>query len=205
MFIRRTDTSKAIASPETTKKTVVAALSFLIGGVVGWIYETLICEPMAGKPINWMHGGMGIPFLTIYAVGAFLIAVLLGGRLAGWEGGKSRLFMQFFASAVLCTVVEYTAGFFMLHALGIQTWTYLDAGWDFMASPDGLICLRASVTFGLGGLLLLRFIMPALASFYDEDGGTKATRIAVLGIGIFLLAMLNANVLRIVDTGAKWQ
>ena len=197
--------TKTIDSEAATRGAVIAALSFLIGGIVGWIYETLICEPLDGQPINLLHGGMGIPFLTIYAVGAFLIAVLLGGRLAGREGGKARLFMQFLTSAVLCTVIEYTAGFFMLHALGIQTWTYLDPGWDFMASPDGLICLRASVTFGLGGLLLLRYIIPALSSFYDEDGGTKATRIAMLGIGIFLLAMLNANVLHIVDTGAKWQ
>lgn len=205
MFIRNTGTSKAIAAPESAKKSVITVLSFLVGGVVGWVYETLVCEPMAGKPINLLHGGMGIPFLTIYAVGAFLIAVLLGDRLAGREDGAKRVLMQFLMSAVICTVVEYATGFFMLHALGIQTWTYLDPGWNFMASPDGLICLRASVTFGIGGLLLLRYIMPSLSSFYDKDGGKMATRVAAFGIGIFLLAMLNANVFRIVDTGAKWQ
>ena len=93
----------------------------------------------------------------------------------------------------------------MLHGLGVQTWSYLDPGWDFMASPDGLICLRVSVTFGVGGMLLLRYIMPALASFYDADGGKRARRIAFVGLAVFLLALLNANVFRIVDTGAQWQ
>lgn len=54
-------------------------------------------------------------------------------------------------------------------------------------------------------MLLLRYIMPALASFYDADGGKRTRRIAFIGLAIFLLALLNANVLRIVDTGAKWQ
>lgn len=189
----------------TSREATVSVLAFLVGGVVGWIYETLICAPMAGKEINLMHGGMGIPFLTIYAVGAFLIAFLLGPRLAGREGGWRRVFVQFLAATLLCTAVEYATGFVMLHGLGVQTWSYLDPGWDFMASPDGLICLRASVMFGVGGMLLRRYIMPWLASFHDADGGKRARRIAFVGLAIFLLALLNANVLRIVDTGAKWQ
>ena len=189
----------------SSREATVSVLAFLVGGVVGWIYETLICAPMAGREINWMHGGMGIPFLTIYAVGAFLMASLLGPRLAGREGGWRRVLVQFIAATLLCTAVEYATGFVMLHGIGVQTWSYLDPSWDFMASPDGLICLRASVTFGVGGMLLLRYIMPWLASFHDADGGKMARRIAFVGLAIFLLALLNANVLRIVDTGAKWQ
>ena len=190
----------------SSREATVSVLAFLVGGVVGWIYETFICASMAGREINLMHGGMGIPFLTIYAAGAFLIAFLLGPRLARREGGWRRVLVQFIAATLLCTAVEYATGFVMLHGLGVQTWSYLDPGWDFMASPDGLICLRASVTFGVGGmLLLLRYIMPWLASFYDADGGKKARRIAFVGLAIFLLALLNANVLRIVDTGAQWQ
>lgn len=189
----------------SSREATVSVLAFLVGGVVGWIYETLICAPMAGREINLMHGGMGIPFLTIYAVGAFLIAFLLGPRLAGREGGWRRVLVQFLAATLLCTAVEYATGFVMLHGLGVQTWSYLYPGWDFMASPDGLICLRASVMFGAGGMLLLRYIMPWLASFHDADGGKRARRIAFVGLAIFLLALLNANVLRIVDTGAKWQ
>lgn len=189
----------------TSRDVTIAVLAFLVGGVVGWVYETFICASMAGREINLMHGGMGIPFLTIYAVGAFLIAFLLGPRLAGREGGWRRVFVQFLAATLLCTAVEYATGFVMLHGLGVQTWSYLDPGWDFMASPDGLICLQASVMFGVGGMLLLRYIMPWLASFHDADGGKRARRIAFVGLAIFLLALLNANVLRIVDTGAKWQ
>ena len=189
----------------SSRETTVSVLAFLVGGVIGWIYETLICAPMAGREINLMHGGMGIPFLTIYAVGAFLIASLLGPRLAGREGGWRRVLVQFLSATLLCTAVEYATGFVMLRGLGVQTWSYLEPGWDFMASPDGLICLRASVTFGVGGMLLLRYIMPALASFYDADGGKRARRIAFVGLVVFLLALLNANVLRIVDTGAQWQ
>ena len=67
----------------SSREATVSVLAFLVGGVIGWVYETFICASMAGKEINLMHGGMGIPFLTIYAVGAFLIASLLGPRLAG--------------------------------------------------------------------------------------------------------------------------
>ena len=95
----------------SSREATVPVLAFLVGGVVGWIYETLICAPMAGREINWMHGGMGIPFLTIYAVGAFLIASLLGPRLAGREGGWRRVLVQFIAATLLCTAVEYATGF----------------------------------------------------------------------------------------------
>lgn len=199
-----TEDASPVLSP-TSRDATVSVLAFLVGGVVGWVYETFICAPMVGREINLMHGGMGIPFLTIYAVGAFLIASLLGPRLAGREGGWRRVLVQFIAATLLCTAVEYATGFVMLHGLGVQTWSYLDPGWDFMASPDGLICLRASVTFGVGGMLLLRYIMPWLASFHDADGGKRARRIAFVGLAVFLLALLNANVLRIVDTGAQWQ
>lgn len=78
-------TSPVLSMP--SREATVSVLAFIVGGVVGWIYETFICASMAGREINLMHGGMGIPFLTIYAVGAFLIASLLGPRLAGREGG----------------------------------------------------------------------------------------------------------------------
>lgn len=44
----------------------------------------------------------------------------------------------------------------MLHVMGIRTWDCRIPGWDFLASPDGLVCLRASLTFGVMGLVQLR-------------------------------------------------
>lgn len=108
-------TSPVLSLP--SRETTVAVLAFLVGGVVGWVYETFICASMAGREINLMHGGMGIPFLTIYAVGAFLIASLLAPRLAGREGGWRRVLIQFLSATFLCTAVEYATGFVNYSAL----------------------------------------------------------------------------------------
>ena len=52
---------------------------FVVAGCVGWLYETAIGLVERGTA-DWDHGGLGIPFLQIYAFGAVLIELVFGGR-----------------------------------------------------------------------------------------------------------------------------
>ena len=128
-------------------------VAFLCGGVIGWAYEVFLCGPFNGDGIDLGHGGIGIPFLVIYAAGALAIELVFGCSRKQFNP-----LLQILACALLCTILEYAAGLLMLHVLGVQTWDYRTPGWDFLATPDGLICFRASLTFGLMGLLQLRAV-----------------------------------------------
>jgi len=142
-----------MAKGRVLNTTISLMVAFLCGGVIGWVYEVFLCGPFNGDGIDLGHGGIGIPFLAIYAVGALAIEVVFGCNRKQFNP-----FLQILACALLCTALEYAAGLLMLHGLGVQTWDYRTPGWDFLATPDGLICFRASLTFGLMGLLQLRAV-----------------------------------------------
>ena len=123
---------------------------FVVAGCVGWLYETAIGLVERGTA-DWDHGGLGIPFLQIYAFGAVLIELVFGGR----EFWRTRPVACFFAICTLTAVLEYAAGAAMLYGLGVQTWDYRVPGWDFLCTPDGLLCLRGVLSFAVMGMLLL--------------------------------------------------
>lgn len=77
-------------------------------------------------------------------------------RACPGAGATASPLLQLVGSALLCTLPEYASGLAMLHVMGIRTWDCRIPGWDFLASPDGLVCLRASLTFGVMGLVQLR-------------------------------------------------
>lgn len=174
------------------------AFAFVMGGLVGWTYEVFVCGPLNGIGIDLAHGGLGIPFLTIYAVGAALIELAFGlGRR------QRHPLLQLLQSAALTTLLEYATGLAMLHVLGVRTWDYRIPGWDLLASPDGLVCLRASATFGVMGLVQLRGV--------DRLHGTLAGRsprglaiVVWLLVAVVIAALLNASLLHVVDTGGMW-
>lgn len=132
-------------------RVLVAAVcfAFLTGGCFGWIYEIIVGYFNEGY-VNLAHGGIRIPFLLIYAIGAALYEVLFGETVAT----KERVLIAFVLMMLVALVLEYGAGWVMLHGFGVQTWDYRIPGWDWLfVSLDGLICARALLTFGLMGLI----------------------------------------------------
>lgn len=173
------------------------AFAFVMGGLVGWVYEVFICGPLNGDGIDLGHGGLGIPFLTIYAVGAIFIELALG------LGRRHHPLSQLVGSAMLCTLLEYASGLVMLHVMGVRTWDYRIPGWDFLASPDGLVCLRASLTFGVMGLIQLRGVDSLYGALADKHPKGLAAVVWLL-VAVVVLALLNASLLHVVDTGGMW-
>lgn len=194
-----------MANLESTKKKFdTKAMTRIIGvaliaGLIGWAYEVFVCGPLNGESVNLQHGGLGIPFLTIYAVGAFLIDAILTPRIK-----DQGIIVQMLSCAILCTVLEYATGLFMLHVLGVRTWDYRVAGWDTFASKDGLICLRAFLTFGIAGAIIIRWVDPWLSKLSNKE--TRLfTILTAMGLTIVIAALLNAGVFHVIDTGTVWQ
>lgn len=140
-------TAKAV---DPRKRLALIAAAFVIAGFVGWVYEAGIGLIERGYA-DLSHGGIGIPFLQIYGIGAILIEMFFGGE----HELRKNVPLCALAICVLTAVFEYGAGAIMLYGLGVQTWDYRVPGWDFLCTPDGLLSLRGVLSFAIMGLLLL--------------------------------------------------
>lgn len=133
------------------ERLALAAAAFVVGGVVGWLYEVGIGVLERGF-FDWEHGGLGIPFLQIYGIGSALVMLLLGRADSPVRAHPP---LCFAAICLLTATLEYASGAAMLYGLGVQTWDYRVPGWDFMCTPDGLLSLRGILSFGVLGIVLV--------------------------------------------------
>lgn len=128
-------------------------LLFFTVSVSGYLWEILLYFFMNGTFTNrgFFHG----PWLPIYGFGAVLLAGMLDklpDRL------KNRLLLLFLLSALVCTVTEYLLGLYLETRRHVRYWDY--TGWPL--SIGGKVCLISFLFFGLGGLLLERWLLPCL-------------------------------------------
>ncbi len=144
--------SKGISTPRSFDFYVL--LFFLIS-LAGWLWEvgiSLITEHA------WINRGVYRgPYLPIDGTGGLLIWFLL-------HRFHDRPFWSFVLSAGLCSMLEYAAGFWLEWQWGVRWWDYSN---HFM-NLNGRICLLGAVFFGLGGMLLNCFLMPAYMRLYHK-------------------------------------
>lgn len=120
-------------------------LFFGIYCIVGWVWETLYVSVLKGQWVNrgFLHG----PFLPIYGCGA-TVMLLVSIPV------KDNLVLNFLLGMLSATTMEYFTGAAMEKMFGVRYWDYSD---DFL-NLNGHICLKASLTWGVFSVLLVRFI-----------------------------------------------
>lgn len=125
---------------------------FLIGGIFGFIYETLFYIIDLGYFVK--RGSTYGPWIPIYGFGALLIYFLT-------KKINKKPALVFLISVIVCGLLEYVTGYYLFTFKHIRLWDYNTEIWNFL-NIDGYICLRSVVFFGLSGLLLNYFIYPIL-------------------------------------------
>lgn len=133
---------------------------FLSYSVLGWLYEVFL-EVVVYR---WGFSNRGVlfgPYCPIYGVGA-LVLVLSLRKLRDLDIRIGKLpvtpLLIFAASGAIATAIELVGSYVMEFSLG--NWM-----WDYHAYPlnfQGRIALNPSIRFGLGGLVFLYLIQPAL-------------------------------------------
>lgn len=134
-----------------TQLHMLGALSFafVFGGIIGWVCEIVVGYFNNGY-INLKHGGIGIPFLTIYAVGALAYECMFRDTQPTFQN----VVRTFVSMMLVAFIIEYPTGLFMLNILDIRTWDYRIPGWDWLfVTADGLVSARGLLSFGLLGLI----------------------------------------------------
>ena len=135
-------------------------LMFMTCALLGWIYEVLvgIFETHMGY-VN--RGFLFGPYLPIYGFGGIiLITLLLPIRNKRIFIGKFSFsfILVFLATMLITTILELIGSYFMELIVGDWLWDYS----NYFCNFEGRIALWSSIKFGLGGLIIIYIIEPAI-------------------------------------------
>ena len=121
------------------------------------------------------RGFLNGPWLPIYGIGGIMLELL-------FHRWRDRPIMTFVSSMVLCTLLEYLAGWYLE-----LTWRV--KWWDYSGMPlnlHGRICFLSSLLFGVGGMLLVWVISPLFYSLYRKVSVKTRITLGLLAITIFV-------------------
>lgn len=153
---------------------------FFLLSVVGWLWEVGIYLVRDGRFVN--RGVLLGPWLPIYGCGGIVLALLL----KRWEYKPVQVF---FTSMLLCTVLEYLVSYVLERTWGIRWWDYSG---QFM-NISGRVCLLGGLMFGLGGWLLICYVVPYLRMLYRKIWKTEKGRKALQLVCLVLLLVFIAD------------
>ena len=130
-------------------------LIIVISGIVGWLYEFIFYYFNSGMKTFYMRGGNFLPWINIYAYGAFLIIILTYKR-------RKHPIQVFLISMLATGILEYLSGYILYGKLHwIKCWDYNHEILNF-GNIDGYVCLRSVLIFGISALFLMYLIIPLL-------------------------------------------
>ena len=164
---------------------------FFLTAVFGWLWEGRLYLLKDEMYVN--RGFLTGPWLPIYGTGAVMLEILL-------HKWRDRPAMVFLLSMLLCTILEYAAGWYLETAWGIKWWDYSQVPFHF----QGRICLLSSLLFGAGGMLLVWLASPFLYSVYWRIPARCRVVLGLLAIGLFVADATYSAVLPHVGKGITY-
>lgn len=148
---------------------------FVLTAVFGWLWEGFLYLFKDDTYVN--RGFLTGPWLPIYGIGAVMLELL-------FHKWRDRPVLIFVSSMLLCTVLEYLAGWYLELTWGVKWWDYSGMTWNL----HGRICALSSVLFGLGGMLLVWVVSPLFYSLYRR----VPVRVRIW-LGVLILCLLAAD------------
>lgn len=128
---------------------------FFLLAVFGWIWEGFLYLFKDDTYVN--RGFLTGPWLPIYGMGAVMLELL-------FHKWRDRPILIFVSSLVICTLLEYLAGWYLELTWGVKWWDYS----EMPLNLHGRICFLSSFLFGVGGMLLVWVISPLFYSLYSK-------------------------------------
>ena len=169
-----------------------AFLIFIMFSFFGWVSEVLYVGIFhEHKFVN--RGFLYGPICPVYGFGGVVILLLPPSLYHTW-------IPLYFASMILCTVVEYLVSWIMERMFHARWWDYS----HYKFNINGRICLLNSVLFGFMGLGVIHFVYPYMLQLLDWLGAfvTKTSSdIIGIGLGIDMVATIR----KLVDFSATME
>lgn len=153
-------------------KFIYWGLIFLLGAIIGWIYEEgfsiLIEQTLENR--GFMYG----PYLPVYGFGAIFLVYFL-------KRYKKYPIIIFLLSILITGITEYITGYLM-ETIFNRTW------WDYTGlfmNIEGYVCLRSVLNFAVLSILLIYLIEPLATKLIKKYN--KITTILTLSTFIVII------------------
>ena len=124
---------------------------FILYAFLGWCIEVIFHAVNKGIFVN--SGFLNGPYCPMYGVGMVMVSFLL-------PLFKKNILILFVASFLFASVLEFVTGFLLEKIFHNKWWDYSDVPFNIM----GYICLKFSIYWGLGGVLMFTTIHPMIYS-----------------------------------------
>lgn len=120
---------------------------FFIYCIIGWICEVIYCAFLERKFLN--RGFLSGPYLPIYGFGAVAVLKLI-------EPFVSNIFLLFFLSLVVTSIIEYVGSYSLETVFNVKLWDYS----KHKVNINGRVSLFNSLMFGLLSVFVVYVINP---------------------------------------------
>ncbi len=140
---------------------------FVVYSIIGWCVEVVFHAVVVGKIIN--RGFLNGPVCPVYGFGMVLVIGVFKQLPVNAEG-QTPVLVIFFAGMLLATATELLAGIFLDKVCHTQWWDYSDKPLNL----HGYICAEFSILWGIGAIIVIRFVQPTMAMVPDTMLTAKA-------------------------------
>lgn len=144
---------------------------FFVYSFVGWVLEVIVAAVRRKRFVN--RGVLSGPLCCIYGFAALAVTI-------GFQELRDRWMFLFLGAAILCSFVEWVTGH-LLEKLYHRRW------WDYSGERgciDHYICLRAAATWGVAGVVGLKFVNPLLLELLGQMPGVVLSVLIWVALGL---------------------
>lgn len=154
---------------------------FIFYSFLGWVWETVYCTVQTGHFQS--RGFLFGPVCPIYGV-SILLAQLLCRYGRGFMDAQAPVWKIFLICAVGSAVVEYSSHWYLEKRFHARWWDYS----NIPLNVNGRICLPVTLCFGAGGVVIVRYILPAF-----ESAGSRIPQLAWEITSLILMGVFAAD------------
>ena len=127
---------------------------FLIYSCLGWCLEVIYAAVTTGELVN--RGFLNGPVCPIYGFGMILVLFVLTPL-------EHNLLLLYLGGVILPSALELIGGWALYKLYRTRWWDYS----DFPFNIGGYICLQFSLLWGVGTMVMVKVIHPAIASLVE--------------------------------------
>ena len=133
-------------------------IDFLVYSFLGWVLEVVFHAAKLGKIVN--RGFLNGPVCPVYGFGMVGLLLLLQSFSSTDAVEDTIVFALFFICMFFGSAVELLAGWLLDVIFHMRWWDYSDQPFNI----HGYICLRFSLLWGVGGVVVIGMLYPMLSN-----------------------------------------
>ena len=127
---------------------------FIFWAFIGWGIEVCWMTLETGEYQN--RGFLNMPICPIYGFGVIMVTVF-------FRPVSHTVLPLFIVTSILCTTFELLVGLGMEKLFSARWWDYSHERYNY----KGYICLKISILWGMGCVIVIRLVQPMVEKFID--------------------------------------